>query len=224
MREQELACLTGAQQITVMENLTQQAAAWLVGATARTVRDHVEIPRDSAGRYSAQNLLAWAARRVPPAELTAEELERTLNAADLLFDSISQRNDEAAIALCDLLEELNAHHGEGGLVVFAKEALRQLRQRAELELAGCTALDLMPEAQRREIEQRIKEEAEKAAREWRAEADLDFAVVCDGCGMLRQGREWVKADPSPGRHVIGGCCPDYPHCNPHWPKSLRQGK
>lgn len=45
--------LSGAEQIVVLKSLKQQGAAWLLNVTARTLRDHPEVPRNSDGSYDA---------------------------------------------------------------------------------------------------------------------------------------------------------------------------
>lgn len=48
--------LSGAEQIVVLKSLKQQGAAWLLNVTARTLRDHPEVPRNSDGSYDAQGV------------------------------------------------------------------------------------------------------------------------------------------------------------------------
>lgn len=62
--------------------MTKQAAGWLIELNGRTLRDHNETPWDSDGRYSARDLLRWAAPWVPRRGLDNADYERLLLVAD----------------------------------------------------------------------------------------------------------------------------------------------
>ena len=51
--------MTGIQQIAMMRGLRQQAAAALIGISARALRDHVDAPRREDGTYDALELVRW---------------------------------------------------------------------------------------------------------------------------------------------------------------------
>ena len=57
--EAELTTLNGAQQIVVLKSLRQSAAAYLLGLSTRSMRNHSEIPRHANGRYDARALLCF---------------------------------------------------------------------------------------------------------------------------------------------------------------------
>jgi hypothetical protein len=57
----ESLALTSSQQIQALQHLSQQAAGWLAGVTARTLRDHADFPRDSRGHYDARQVVKWCA-------------------------------------------------------------------------------------------------------------------------------------------------------------------
>ena len=48
--------IKSAENIEVLKNLDQQSAAYLVGLSPRTLRDHPEIPREQDGSYDARQL------------------------------------------------------------------------------------------------------------------------------------------------------------------------
>ncbi len=50
-------------QIEVMQGLRQGAAAWLIGLSARKLRDRTDAPRNKDGTYNAQELLAYLKRK-----------------------------------------------------------------------------------------------------------------------------------------------------------------
>lgn len=53
----DLRKLNGAQQVVVLKSLRQSAAAYLLGLSPRSMRNHPEIPRCADGRYDAKTLL-----------------------------------------------------------------------------------------------------------------------------------------------------------------------
>lgn len=75
--EADLRKLNGAQQIVVLKTLRQNAAAYLLGLSPRSVRNHPEIPRGADGRYDAKSLLSYrsTASQRDPNEI-AEDLMR----------------------------------------------------------------------------------------------------------------------------------------------------
>jgi hypothetical protein len=56
--------MTGRQQIEAMQALSQSAAAWLMGISARTFRDK-NAPRNADGTYNAKDLLTWLSQSTP---------------------------------------------------------------------------------------------------------------------------------------------------------------
>ena len=76
--------LSGAEQIAVLKRLKQQTAAWLLGMTARTLRDHPEVPRNSDGSYDAWELLSSGLQTTALPEPTPDELEKMWQVAESL--------------------------------------------------------------------------------------------------------------------------------------------
>jgi hypothetical protein len=208
------SAMTGAEQVAILGELNQQAAAFLVGLTARSIRDDPRAPRNRDGSYSAPDLVAWAARRVAPPKLTELETERSLNLSDLLFDELVERDGSCRVAVevADFLGGLVAQHGEAGLMVFATELARRWKLLAdECRPAAEKFRHETPQARRRRIEERVEREVE-AEGVLANEAHLDVATLCDGCERLRRGHAWVHEAPAPGRTVIYGRCDSWPDC------------
>lgn len=187
--------LSGAQQITMMRSLSQQAAAWLTGRNGRSLRDDPTIPRAADGGYDAQELLEWASRRLPEPTLTNDQFERAL--------VISQEITSAGFALpafVDFLESLENDYGDSGLVAFVRQLLAECRQAIE----DCPDADREPSAAelREEIQRRMEQE-----RQHRARNRFELATVCEQCGRLRRGRDWVKGKPPAGFAVQTTTCP-----------------
>jgi phage terminase Nu1 subunit (DNA packaging protein) len=107
--------LTSREEIQVMRNLSQVAAARLVGRSARTFRDS-DAPRLPGGRYDAAAILAWARDKA------------ATDADPMLADGVESpgleryRMARAGLAELDLLER------QGALLSREKagEALSQL--------------------------------------------------------------------------------------------------
>jgi hypothetical protein len=205
---------TGAEQVAILGALNQQAAAFLVGLTARSIRDDPRIPRAKAGTYDGPALVAWAARRVAPVKMTELETERSLNLSDLLFDSLVERDGSCRVAVevADFLGGLVAAHGEQGLMVFAAELARRWALLAdECRPDAEKFLHETPQARHRRIEERVEREIEaEAARA--NEGHLDIATVCETCERLRRGHAWAVEAPAPGRTVVYGRCDSWPDC------------
>lgn len=76
--EVDLRNLSVAQQIIVLKNLRQGAAAWLMGLSPRSMRNHREIPRRENGRYDSRKLLfcrATAASRKHQDKIIEKDLK-----------------------------------------------------------------------------------------------------------------------------------------------------
>lgn len=58
--------LTANEQTEIMERLSQAPAAWLLGTTARSLRDLADCPRNPDGSYNGAELVKWDRRRVAP--------------------------------------------------------------------------------------------------------------------------------------------------------------
>ena len=189
---------TAHQQILVLQNLSQAAAAWLVGTDGRTLRDHAEIPRDEAGKYNAQDLLAWSASRLPAAELSEDEVERTLTAIDELTYGL----EESAHEILERIDELVDRYGEAGMVAFARELVDAIRHIADMW--PLTPAEHLTASQ---IRAEVEEETRRQIEQHGLDA-LDRATICDTCGRLRRGRRWAKTAPPSGFEVRKDTCPD----------------
>ncbi len=71
-----------AAEIATLEGLTQQTAAWMLGVTPRSLRDHPEIRRNADGSYDARELIAFARSQGQLPRLTDEQFETALQIAD----------------------------------------------------------------------------------------------------------------------------------------------
>lgn len=59
--------LKSADQIAIMQSLTQQAAGWLVGMSDRNLK-RLDAPRGTDGKYNARDMCRWAANRAAKPE------------------------------------------------------------------------------------------------------------------------------------------------------------
>lgn len=50
-------------EVESLQCMTQGAAAWLIGLTARQLRNYKEAPRNDDGTYSGQRIVAWWGER-----------------------------------------------------------------------------------------------------------------------------------------------------------------
>lgn len=101
MPKPPLSKLTGPEQIQVMRNLTQDAVAWIAGATGRTLRDHPECPRKRTGRYDGRAVVEWVRGtldKTSPADMLAGPTSPALE---------RYREERAAMAKLDRLEREN---------------------------------------------------------------------------------------------------------------------
>ncbi len=57
--EADLLNLNAAQQVVVLRSLRQIVAAFMLGLSPRSMRNHHEIPRCANGRYDARELLRF---------------------------------------------------------------------------------------------------------------------------------------------------------------------
>jgi hypothetical protein len=193
MDDTALSNLTGTEQIKVMENLTQQAAGWLLGLTARTMRDWPTIPRGADGRYNAAALVKWQAGRVERANLADTEYETLL--------TIAEATDIDGLAgAVKALGDLRRAYGAGILAEFGEILLGkwgEILDASPEHFGAPTPADL-----RQKDEARRKADAEAEARR-----ELRIATICDACKKLRRGRRWIKAGPPAGFVVMADLCP-----------------
>ena len=195
---------TGPQLIQSLQRMPQQAAAWLCGMTARSLRDQVDAPRNSDGTYDAQSLVGWMARRSARAELTDDEVERIYCVATLVHEPAYHLLAEVV----GMLRSLVRKYGDIAHTTFSVVLLERW--------SWC--VDHFPDTWGHRTEEEVRhDEEEKQTRQLEHELreelrlQLKVAVVCPRCHMLRRGRKWIKADPPSGWVVENEDCPT---CNP----------
>ena len=186
--------LSGAEQIIVLQSLTQLAAAWLLDTTARTLRDHVEVPRDANGAYTARELLASGLKTTELSEPTVDELEKMWLIAESLQD------DDRIPAAIRLLNSLRARYGEAGLAMFST---------AMLESWTLNGPEKTEQEVRDKLEGKFQKDLERAQYD-RLSRQLKVVRVCYECHRVRRGRAWVKTDIPAGftKEAGDAWCPD----------------
>jgi len=190
---------TGPQQIRVLKNLNQQAAAWMLGCTARALRDWPDAPRNENGTYPARELVEWARDRVPRPDLSDDDYDRLLVIQDVLYNG--EPSDGERLSIIDALRALRRKYGENAWLVFVDMLVREWADIDEQFRAEAFSVPT-------ETDIRRKVDSEMSGWECRLARDqLRIATVCDYCGKLRRGRHWIKADPPEGYAVQGGGCP-----------------
>ncbi|HUQ70678.1 MAG TPA: hypothetical protein VM165_14205 [Planctomycetaceae bacterium] len=80
-----------AAEIATMSKLTQQSAAWLIGCSPRTLRDHPEIARHPDGTYSGKVLVEWLRNQGSAPELSDDDYEIALRLADEFDEGSASR-------------------------------------------------------------------------------------------------------------------------------------
>jgi len=191
---------TGTQQIEALRSLNQQAAAWLVGISARALRDRVDAPRNPDGSYDAQQLVAWNQARIQPPELTDDEYERLLLIQDFAFERVL---DGQIIAVMETMTELARRYGDAGILAMGRVFLDVWREQ-EACYRDNYREPTPAELERQEAERRRAEAHDLAI------AELRLVIQCERCKKLRHGRRWMEGSPPAGYVVITGPCP---RCN-----------
>ncbi|NLF73915.1 MAG: hypothetical protein GX575_33315 [Candidatus Anammoximicrobium sp.] len=190
---------TADEQVRMMRNLRQTAAAWLVGfKSARSLRDAPDIPRTPGGGYDAAELVGWARRRQPRPEFSDDDIERTLQVIDWTIT-------DSARCLLDYLTDLQRRFGDGGLLRYVDEMMAALRRCAHVEPEISTT---PPGPMTRLEENRLLETENRRRLEMWHRQRLAVRVVCERCGRVRHGRKWAKAELSDGTPAVNGTCPD----------------
>lgn len=184
-------------QIKMLGKLTQGAAAKLLGITARSLRDSHDAPRRDDGTYDAAEVVRWWGRRGDRPKMTEADEEIMAIVADLAYEVAPEI---MARPLADRLMKLHQQHGAALLTELGDTVLRAVVKRAGVEAAFAPQFD--------QIERTAIERAREQAARTQAYAQLHVAVVCDGCGKVRRGKRWVKAQPPNGYIVEPGSCPD----------------
>ena len=193
--------LTAPQQVQVLKNLKQQAAAHVLGISPRSLRDRPEIPRDDDGCFDIHDLLRHAPKEILRPDMADRDLERILVVVEILYGVVSEAE---ATGVYSLFGDLRARYGDAGLVVFA--------ERLEAAIKGLHDLYPFVDSPFTEAdEQRALANAVKAAREAdshsRATSLLHYTSQCDKCKRYRRGDKWVKEAPPADYIVSHGACP-----------------
>ena len=200
----ELAKTTGTEQIEMMKSLSQQAAGWLVGLTARSLRDHPELARNADGSYDAQQLLA--SPLVPSGTLPAEnsdEAEKVTQIADWLAGAATMLHSEGSMwTVVALMESLRQRHGNAGLAWFAALALECWKDCASAWKREPTDSEIHEKLEK-EFHERL--EREQVARQRRL---FRVAFVCQYCRKIRRGLEWFKGRAPMGFIELESVCPN----------------
>lgn len=104
--------MTNREQISVLKELGQQATGYLLGKTARSVRDS-DCPRNADGSYNARDAVAWLLAKLAPAtaDLTEARTKDTLLKAQLReldlgerLEELMKRSDHEAVLVAMVLE------------------------------------------------------------------------------------------------------------------------
>ena len=187
--------LTAAEQVEAMKHLTAGSAAWLVGRSARTLRDRPDCPRNPDKTFDAQNLIAWSHRQIPDAKLDDAELEQVLTAAEHLAG-----HGSALVPIAGLLDALLQQYGDQGMILFA----RVLRDHFRVEIEIRKICDEPPSA---EEQREIDEYNRQAERDNHTREELKITTTCMDCKRIRLGTKWLKR-PVPVGHVkADSLCP-----------------
>ncbi len=196
--------MTGPEQTAMLKRLNQQAAAFLVGVTARTLRDRTDAPRNEDGTYNGPELIAWWRNQLPRPSLSDDDLERLLVVRDVVSEKFLGLDDAILYSILDAMDDLRAKYGENTLIVLVELLLAEWRDLAH-DTSRAEAFYIPTEA---EIREQILErfDGKVAERMTKRQADvarkrLHIAIVCGGCGKLRRGRQWTKAEPPEGYAV-----------------------
>lgn len=177
-----------------MENLTQQAAAWLAGVSARTLRDYSDLRRSADGTYDAREVLVWSARRVPHPDFDDEQIERLMLASEFLYGVAG--GDVELLTILDELKSVREKYGDAGLAEFAKLLMREW------------SISIEPYRQKA-MAGESEDDARQLREEAKARAEFRISVVCEKCGKLRKGRTWINASPPAGYLKMFGFCPEH---------------
>ncbi len=190
----DVAKLTGAEQIAVLRSLNQQAAAFLLGVSARTLRDHPDAPRGEGGQYDARTLLSSGILQRDAPDFSVDELETSLLIAEAVHYEITPQ-------MLRFLRGIKDRHGDAGL-----SAVLGILIEHWCELVDQNEREPSDVEVREKLEAEIDERLQRAQRE-RLTRQFKLAVRCEYCKKLRRGREWVKARTPIGFIEVMNVCP-----------------
>lgn len=194
--------LSGAEQIVVLKSLKQQGAAWLLNVTARTLRDHPEVPRNSDGSYDARELLTSGLQTTALPEVPPDEVEKLLQIGEWLGSVSTLDSDGSLLTAISLAQSLAERHGNAGLAMFASILLESWRD---------VTLGWGREPTETELREKLESEfRDRLDREQEARLRRQFRATycCEHCKRFRRGREWVKGRVPIAHVKLETICPD----------------
>ena len=187
--------LTSSEQVHVLQNLSQQASAFLIGLTARSLRDHPEIPRHADGSYDAREVVKWSRRRVELDEIDDSTLERIMTALDWIYQ-------DTKAPFVQLVDDLAQDFGDMGYAYLGRALADDWRESYKLERDDkhCRPPtdDELQGLDNFDREQLI---------ERRAKNGLRIKTVCENCGRVRHGKNWPSKYVPEGYATVSGICP-----------------
>lgn len=177
-----------------LRKLDQASAAWLLGTSARSLRDWADAPRNGDGSYDAAALVAWSRMRTPAQPLDDGDVERLLQAADCMLPE----NGVTALIVADLFQRVLDECGDAGAALVLKTIIDAWNAELAHERAAMTCSES-------ELAEHVAHAIDRARAEYAA-AELKRPVVCAGCRKQRRGKSWVSVKAIP-RSAIEGLCP-----------------
>jgi hypothetical protein len=185
--------LKNQEQIAILRNLSQQAAATLVGRTARWLRDETDAPRNEDGSYDGPALVGWLQQSEGAGRprLDDDSLEDVLLVANVILEG--DRDAPQLASLLNRIDSLTRRVGESVGLVIVDELVAELRlwqERGETEPDQAKAM---------ELEQQWEEERD-------ARAALRIQHRCGECKRIRHGRRWRSGEPLKGYYVQETVC------------------
>ena len=190
----DVAKFTAAQQIDVLRNLSQQSAAFLLGMSSRTLRDHPAAPRRANGTYDARTLLSSGLLQRDAPEFSVDELEKSFTIAEVV-------NYEITPQMLRFLRGIKERHGDAGWSAVMGVLIAYWSELVDPNEREPTDAEIREKLEA-EIDARIQ-----TAQQERLTRQLKVSVRCDYCKKLRQGREWMKMRTPVGYVEAGSICP-----------------
>ena len=187
--------LSSPEQVHVLQCLKQQSAAFLAGVSARTLRDHPQIPRHRDGSYDGRQIVKWVKTRVAMDDVDETILERILVA-------IEQIPQDCKAPYVELVDDLIDEYGDLGYGYLGRVLAEMWRESYSFDRddkycrpPSDKELNGLNESERRILI------------EQRARFGLRIKAVCERCGNVRHGRKWSTANVPEGFATIGDLCP-----------------
>lgn len=102
--------------------IDQQAAAMLLGVSARSVRDYLDLPRNHDGTYTLGAVIDFGRRRIKLAPLEGDDAEyvRQVGEEVALYPG--------AVSVLEALQRIDGQHGDAGLLAFVRTFASAMRQ------------------------------------------------------------------------------------------------